>query len=135
MLDRQPRLEPIAPSIARGFIARHHAHCGVPVTWRFHNVVFNGPTLIGVAVVGNPVAPALMGRGILEVNRLCVHRDTPDCAGVLLLRAKAGASWLPIEGVRRRRVAQRLPPDGCEWETGLVQGRIGLRQIVSRFVV
>lgn len=26
-------------------------------------------------MVGNPVAPALNGRGILEVNRLCVRRD------------------------------------------------------------
>lgn len=61
---------------AKRFIARHHAHCRVPVTWRFHAGIYNGRTLLGVAVVGNPVAPALNGRGIVEVNRLCVRRDT-----------------------------------------------------------
>jgi hypothetical protein len=49
----------------------------ITVSWRFHQAVFNGPTLLCVAVVGNPVAPALMGRRILEVNRLCARRDTP----------------------------------------------------------
>ena len=77
ILDWRLSLKQVPSSTVRGFIARHHAHCGVPVTWRFHNGVFNGGTLIGVAVVGNPVAPALMKRGILEVNRLCVRRDTP----------------------------------------------------------
>jgi hypothetical protein len=77
VLDWQLRLKPIAPSSVRRFIGLHHAHCGIPVTWRFHNAVFNGATLIGVAVVGNPVAPALMRRGILEVNRLCVRPDVP----------------------------------------------------------
>ncbi len=78
VLDWQLRFKSIPFGAVRRFIARHHDHCGVPVTWRFHNAVFNGPTLVGVAVVGNPVAPGLMGRGILEVNRLCVRRDTPD---------------------------------------------------------
>lgn len=33
--------------------------------------------MVGVAIVGNPVSPALNGRGILEVNRLCIRRDLP----------------------------------------------------------
>jgi hypothetical protein len=49
----------------------------VPVTWRLHHGVFNGTTLVGIAVVGNTVAPALGDRGMVEVNRLCVRRDTP----------------------------------------------------------
>lgn len=81
VLDWQLRFKPIAASLVRRFIGLHHAHCGIPVTWRFHNAVFNGSTLIGVAVVGNPVAPALMGRGILEVNRLCIRRDVPSALG------------------------------------------------------
>ena len=78
VLDWQLRLKPVATRSVKRFINLHHTHCGVPVTWRFHHAVFNGATLIGVAVVGNPVAPALMGRGILEVNRLCVRRDVPS---------------------------------------------------------
>ena len=63
---------------AKSFIQQHHHHCRAPVTWRFRQGIFNGRTLIGVAVVGNPVAPGLNGRGVLEVNRLCLRRDLPD---------------------------------------------------------
>jgi hypothetical protein len=33
--------------------------------------------MLGVVMIGNPIAPALNGRGILEVNRLCICRDVP----------------------------------------------------------
>ena len=78
ILDFSLTLGEIGRQEVERFIARHHAHCGVPLTWRFHQGVYNGATLIGVAVVGNPVAPALMRRGIVEVNRLCIRRDTPS---------------------------------------------------------
>jgi hypothetical protein len=35
----------------------------------------NGSALIGVVTVGNPVSPAFNGRGIVEVNRLCIRGD------------------------------------------------------------
>ena len=47
----------------------------ITMTWRFGIGVANGHQLIGVAAVGNPVARAFNGRGIVEVNRLCVRRD------------------------------------------------------------
>ncbi len=78
ILDWQLRLKIPSHATVRNFVARHHAHCDVPTAWRFHNAVYNGTTLIGVAVVGNPVARAYMGRGILEVKRLCIRRDTPS---------------------------------------------------------
>lgn len=99
VLDWQLRLKPIATDTVRRFIARYHTHCGVPVTWRFHNAVFNGATLIGVAIVGNPVAPALMKRGILEVNRLCVRRDTP--AALRWNAASMLYGWCAREAERR----------------------------------
>jgi hypothetical protein len=77
VLDWQLQLGHASAGQVRGFIGRHHAHCGIPTAWRFHSAVFNGRTLMGVAIVGNPVARALSGRGILEVNRLCIRRDTP----------------------------------------------------------
>ena len=76
ILDWALEIREIDRDCAKRFIAQHHAHCRVPVTWRFHTGIYNGRTLLGVAVVGNPVAPALNGRGILEVNRLCIRRDT-----------------------------------------------------------
>jgi len=47
----------------------------IRTAWRFGVGVVNGCQLIGVATVGNPVARAFNGRGIVEVNRLCVRRD------------------------------------------------------------
>ena len=38
--------------------------------------MWNGQQLIGVATVGNPVDRSFNGHGIVEVNRLCVRRDT-----------------------------------------------------------
>jgi len=76
ILDWALEIGEIDRASAKRFIAQHHAHCRVPVAWRFHTGIYNGRTLLGVAVVGNPVAPALNSRGILEVNRLCVRRDT-----------------------------------------------------------
>jgi hypothetical protein len=78
VLDWQLRLAEVSAATARRFIAEHHAHCGPPTAWRFQGAVFNGVTLLGIAIVGNPVARALAGRGILEVNRLCVRRDVPE---------------------------------------------------------
>ena len=71
------RHRPISFPVARSFVRRHHAHCNPPVTWRFGQSVFNGHTMLGVIMVGNPVAAALNGRGMLEVNRLCIRRDLP----------------------------------------------------------
>lgn len=78
VLDYQLTLQPISIGRAQCFIARHHRHCGPPVGWRFGISVFKGDTLLGVATIGNPVAPRLYGQGIVEVNRLCIRRDTPD---------------------------------------------------------
>jgi hypothetical protein len=75
VLDYRLRIADVAFSEARAFISRHHAHCDPTRAWRFGFSVFNGAALMGVATVGNPVAPTLMKRGIAEVNRLCIRRD------------------------------------------------------------
>lgn len=75
LLDFRLQVRPVALTAARAFVARHHAHCNPPAVMRYGFAVHNAGLLLGVAMVGNPVAPALCGRGILEVNRLCVRRD------------------------------------------------------------
>ena len=77
VLDWRLRLRGISFAAAQRFIARHHSHCGSPAAWRFGKSVCNGTTLIGVVMVGNPVARLLCGRGTVEVNRLCIRRDVP----------------------------------------------------------
>lgn len=75
LLDYRLQIRPVAFAAARAFVARHHAHCNPPVVMRYGYAILNAGLLLGVAMVGNPVARALCGRGILEVNRLCVRRD------------------------------------------------------------
>lgn len=77
LLDYQLELRPVTFRVARAFVARHHQHCGPPVTWRFGVAINNGFNHLGVVMVGNLVARALNGRGVLEVNRLCIRRDVP----------------------------------------------------------
>lgn len=77
MLDDKLEVQPISFRDACAFVARHHAHCKPPMTWRWGSALFNGCSLVGVVMVGNPVAPALMHRGVVEVNRLTVRRDLP----------------------------------------------------------
>jgi hypothetical protein len=77
VLDWQLRVCDVTFATARDFVARHHRHCRPPTAWRFGASIFNGRTMLGTVIVGNPVAPAFNGRGTLEVNRLCIRRDVP----------------------------------------------------------
>jgi hypothetical protein len=76
ILDWSLEIRPIGLEAAKRFVDKHHAHCKAPVTARFQAAIYNGRTSLGVALVGNAVAPASNGRGFVEVNRLCVRRDT-----------------------------------------------------------
>ena len=77
MLDCKLQVRPIGFRDAAEFVATHHAHCGPPLMHRFSLGVWNGPwLLVGVVIVANPVARALMGRNLVEAVRVCVRRDT-----------------------------------------------------------
>ena len=76
LLDWQLRIRPVTFAVARNFVDRHHAHCRSPRAWRFGAAIWNGGTLLGVAMCGNPVARGFAGRGVVEVNRLCIRRDS-----------------------------------------------------------
>ena len=77
MLDYKLQVRPVSFRDAARFVEQHHTHCRPPLTWRFgHGVSNGGWRLMGVVMVGNPVARAFMGRNLVEVTRLCVRRDT-----------------------------------------------------------
>lgn len=99
MLDLNLQIEPIGFGAARAFIGAHHGHCAPPRGWRFGAAIRNGWSLLGVVTIGNPVAPALNRTGTVEVNRLCVRRDTApllrrDCCSKLY-------AWSAREAERR----------------------------------
>ena len=115
VLDFKLRLAPISFSAARLFIARHHRHCGPPHAWRFGAAVLNGSALMGVVTVGNPVAPAFNGRGIVEVNRLCIRGDLNpmlrwNCCSKLYAHAVGEAER---RGFKRIITYTRVDEDGA----------------------
>jgi len=56
-------------------VAEHHRHLDPPVSWKYGIAVRNGPSVVGVVVVGRPVAHVLQQRGYLEITRCCVFGD------------------------------------------------------------
>lgn len=63
--------------LVRSFVGEHHRHNAAPVGWRWGHSIRNGPTLVGVVVVGRPVARNLPQHSIVEVVRNCVRADLP----------------------------------------------------------
>lgn len=78
MLDWNLEVVPVPWREARAFVAQHHRHCPPPAGWRYGAGVLNGSQLIGVIIVGRPVARAIDHRQVVEVNRLCVRTDIPQ---------------------------------------------------------
>ncbi len=96
LLDYKLEVQPVSFREAADFVAKHHVHCGPPLLHRFSFWVGNGRALMGVVVVANPVARALMGRNLLEATRVCVRRDTEPmlrdgCCSKLYAAAAQGA--------------------------------------------
>lgn len=78
MADYRLRIAPVAFRDAKAFVAAHHEHCRPPAGWRFGAACWNGPSLVGVVMVGRPVARMIDSSQVVEVNRLCLDRNLPD---------------------------------------------------------
>jgi len=78
ILDFNLEIREISRDDAKAFIAAHHEHNKPPCGWRYGAGIWNGPTLIGVTMVGRPVARMIDASQVVEVNRLCTRRDIPD---------------------------------------------------------
>ncbi len=79
LIDFELTLQEITFAEAKAFVTLRHHHCPGPAGWKFGIGLLNGPTLMGVAMVGRPVARMLPQDGsLMEVNRLCLDRSVPD---------------------------------------------------------
>lgn len=63
------RIVPVSFEAAAAFVAAHHRHHRSPVGHKFSIGVQDGDVLVGVAMVGRPVARHLDDGRTLEVNR------------------------------------------------------------------
>ena len=106
---------PVTIGEARTFVARHHRHHGAPQSGLFAVAVERWPnpvrdeivvyregedrTIIGVAVVGRPVARAYQDGYTAEVTRLCVLEGFPNACSMLY-----GACWRAARALGYRRL-------------------------------
>jgi hypothetical protein len=99
------RVRPIALREACAFVNSHHRHNKPPQGHRFsialwsENVLFGCETLVGVAVIGRPVARHLDDGITAEVTRLCVLDEAPlgSCSK---LYGAAWRAWREMGGER-----------------------------------
>lgn len=81
VIDWNLEVVPVAQAVAKRFVRDHHRHCPPPAGWRYGAAVTNGSQMIGVVMVGRPVARKLDHTKIVEVNRLCIREDIADGLG------------------------------------------------------
>lgn len=91
-------LRPVSQKIAFAFVRAHHRHHAVPVgaLWQ-HGVHDDDGRLVGVAVVGRPVARQLDDGLTVEVTRLCTL-GTDNACSMLYAAARRAAD---TKGFRR----------------------------------
>ena len=82
---------------ARAFVSEHHRHLAPPVSGLFAVGVARGEDLVGVAIVGRPVARELQDGHTAEVTRVCTDGERNACS-MLLSACRRGAHAL---GYRR----------------------------------
>lgn len=71
---------PISFAEANSFVAQHHRHHKPVVGCKFVVAVATKNEIVGVALVGRPVARALDDGWTLEVNRLCTDGHRNACS-------------------------------------------------------
>jgi hypothetical protein len=97
---------PITLREACVFVARHHRHHPAPRGGLFAVGVARGAEVVGVAVVGRPVARQLQDGWTAEVTRLCVVPGLPMVRGHAAPAASLllGAAWRAARALGWKRL-------------------------------
>lgn len=93
------RAVPMDLAEANQFVANFHRHNNPVVGHRFSVGASDGARLVGVGILGRPVARTLQDGGTAEVSRCCVLADAPKgtCS---FLYAALWRAWRAIGGTR-----------------------------------
>lgn len=92
-------LRPITIRQATGFVAAYHRHSGPPRGARFCIAAMEEGRLIGIVMVGRPMARGLDDGLTAEAIRVCTLDDAPKGTPSKLLRA-AWRAWAAMGGHR-----------------------------------
>ena len=103
MLD----LQPISFAEACTFVAAHHSHHKPPQGHKFSLAVNDGEKVVGVVMVGRPVARMADDGYTLEVTRCCTDK-TPHVASKLYAAAWRATRALGYRRLKRTRSSRRL---------------------------
>lgn len=90
---------PVGFAVASEFVASHHRHHKPPPGMKFALGVAEGDELVGVAMVGRPVARHFDDGLTLEVNRTAVADNTANANSMLY-----GAAWRAAKALGYRRL-------------------------------
>lgn len=100
------QIQPITFSEACDFIRDHHTHHDPPQGWKFGTAVNDGEDVVGVVMVGRPVARHYDGGYTIEVTRCCTD-GTPNAASKLY-----AASWRAARALGYQRLITYTLADG-----------------------
>jgi len=98
-VSAKPFLHPITLREARAFVDRHHRHHKAPQGGLFAVGLGRGEDVVGVAIIGRPVARMLQDGFTAEVTRLCVVDDVINGCSMLY-----GACWRAARALGYRRL-------------------------------
>lgn len=89
---------PITLREARAFVDRHHRHHPAPVGGLFAIGAADAGSVVGVAIVGRPIARMLADSYTAEVTRLCTSGTFNACSMLY------GAAWRAARAMGYRRL-------------------------------
>jgi hypothetical protein len=94
-------LEPLPMSIqdANAFVAQFHRHSKPVLSAKFAIGATDGDRLVGVAIIGRPIARLMQDGWTAEVNRVCVLDDAPKGTPSFLY-GRAWRIWQQMGGKR-----------------------------------
>lgn len=140
---------PVSLREAQNFVATHHRHNKPPIGHKFSIGCASEGTLIGVAIVGRPVARGAQDGTTLEVLRVCVIPDAQkgSCSALYqacwraakamgyrrlityTLQSESGASlrgagWTVVAELAPRNPNQWQSRQGRDWQSVVGQAKL-----------
>jgi hypothetical protein len=101
------RVIPVTFAEANAFVAQHHRHHRPVVGTKFCVAVADSARVVGVAMVGRPVARALDDGWTLEVNRVCTDGHRNACSMLY------SAAWRAARALGYQKlITYTLPEEG-----------------------
>lgn len=107
-------ITPMTLKEANAYVEQNHRHHGPVVGHKFSIGCSDGEKIVGVAIVGRPVARHLDDGWTLEVNRLCTDGTRNACS---MLYA---AAWRAARAMGYKRLVTYI----MESETGPASGQL-----------